>query len=220
MGVIAKGGLEELLMECYKRLYSHFGPQKWWPGDTLMEICVGAILTQNTNWNNVSKAIENLKKAAILDCSALYHLPTEELAALIRPAGYFNVKARRLKNFINFVWENYGGSLDKMFQTDCGPLRQALLSVKGIGPETADSIMLYGGNKPTFVVDAYTMRCLRRHDIVDEYCQYEDARRLFMENIPQDVTLYNEYHALFVALGKHYCRSRKPGCASCPLQGL
>lgn len=217
--VIAKGGLEELLMLYYQRLYDHFGPQNWWPGDTKIEICVGAILTQNTNWNNVAKAIKNLKNAEVLTLPALYNIPIHNLAELIRPAGYFNVKAKRLKNFIHFVWDRHGQSLDNMFQLETEELRQELLSVKGIGPETADSILLYGGNKPTFVIDAYTMRILRRHDIIDEDCQYEQARMLFMDNLPMEVSLYNEYHALLVALGKHFCRPRKPKCESCPLKG-
>jgi len=219
MNSIGKGGLQEQLLEYYERLFSHFGPQKWWPGDSPLEVCVGAILTQNTNWNNVARAIENLKKAGLLRADALYSIPAEELARHIRPAGYYNVKASRLKNFINYLWSNHQGRLDKMFDMDMEPLRDELLTVKGIGPETADSILLYGGGKPTFVIDAYTMRCLRRHDIIDDECQYEDARRLFMANLPLDVQLYNEYHALFVALGKHYCRPRRPGCNKCPLEG-
>ncbi len=219
MNTIGKGGLGEQLLEYYERLFSHFGPQKWWPGETPLEICVGAILTQNTNWKNVTRAIENLKKAELLRIDALHSLPTEELARYIRPAGYYNVKAKRLKNFIDYVWDRHQGRLDKMFEYDTEPLRDDLLSINGIGPETADSILLYGGGKPTFVIDAYTMRCLRRHNIVDDEFEYEDARRLFMENLPLDVQLYNEYHALFVALGKHYCRPKGPCCNKCPLEG-
>lgn len=207
-------------MDIYHRLSSHFGPRHWWPGDTPLEVMVGAVLTQNTAWKNVEKAIVALKATENLTLSALYHIPLYELAHLIRPAGYYNLKASRLKNLIVFAYEESGGELTRFFNGDVELLRNRLLTVKGIGPETADSILLYAGGLPTFVVDAYTMRMLTRHCLLEEKSSYETVRRLFMDNIPPQPTLYNEFHALIVELGKNYCHKRKPACESCPLHEL
>ncbi len=207
------------MTEIYDRLYGHFGPQHWWPGNTPFEIAVGAILTQNTNWGNVEKAITNLKKAKKLNSKALRNISTTKLASLIRPAGYFNIKADRLKHFIDFLADHYNGSMKKMREEEPLPLRDKLLGVKGIGPETADSILLYALEKPVFVIDAYTKRILSRHELVSEKAAYHDLQGIFQENLPQDVKLFNEYHALFVMLGKNHCRP-KPRCEGCPLQGL
>ncbi|MCD6320518.1 MAG: endonuclease III domain-containing protein [Candidatus Desulfofervidaceae bacterium] len=207
------------LMEIYETLFQHFGPQHWWPGETPFEIVVGAILTQNTAWKNVEKAINNLKKANLLTPQALYALPYTYLTQLIRPAGFFNVKAKRLKHFLHFLFEEYKGDLEKMFADDTDSLRKKLLEVPGIGPETADSILLYAGNKPSFVVDAYTRRILFRHNLIPEEADYEEVRNFFMDHLPEDVQLFNEYHALLIALGKNYCRP-KPLCENCPLKGI
>jgi len=206
------------LMQIYRRLYRHYGNLHWWPGENALEISVGAILTQNTAWTNVDKAIRRLKESRSLSFKALSRVPRRRLASLIKAAGYFNVKARRLKNFISFLERRYGGSLKKMFREKANPLRGELLSVNGIGPETADSILLYAGEKPVFVIDAYTKRILARHGLLHYENSYDESQRLFMERLPPDVALYNQYHAMFVKVGKEFCRSR-PLCGSCPLNG-
>lgn len=200
----------------YKTLFNAFGPQYWWPGDTPFEVAVGAILTQNTNWGNVEKAINNMKAAGALSARKIHEMPMSRLAALIRPAGYFNVKAKRLKAFINFLMENYQGSIKRMKEEEIHALREKLLSVNGIGPETADSILLYALGKPIFVIDAYTKRVLSKHRIMDHDKSYEDFQALFHSSLERDVKLYNEYHALFVRVGKTFCRP-KPQCDECPL---
>jgi endonuclease-3 related protein len=205
-------------MQIYRRLYRQFGDLHWWPGDSPLEISVGAILTQNTAWTNVEKAIGRLKKERSLGVEALCRLSPRRLGRLIQSAGYFNVKARRLKNFLSFLKKNYGGSLKRMFRQEAGGLRAELLSVNGTGPETADSILLYAGEKPVFVIDAYTKRVLSRHGVMPYEKGYDDFQRLFMKHLPPDVALYNQYHAMFVNLGKYFCR-KKPLCASCPLNG-
>jgi len=203
----------------YKTLLKAFGPQHWWPGDTPFEVAVGAILTQNTNWGNVEKAINNLKAARVLSAKKNYGMPASELAALIKPAGYFNIKARRLRAFINFLVENYQGSMEKMKKEDIHTLRERLLAVNGVGPETADSILLYALEKPVFVIDAYTKRVLSRHKIMEHDKSYGDFQNLFHRSLKKDAALFNEYHALFVKVGKLYCRP-KPLCEICPLEHL
>ncbi len=205
-------------MDIFNRLHGFFGPQNWWPGDTPFEIAVGAILTQNTNWGNVEKAIKNLKRNGKLSAKALHGMPREKLASLIKPAGYFNIKAKRLKHFLDFLAADYKGSMKRLGKEDLRTLRKRLLDVNGIGPETADSILLYATGKPVFVIDAYTKRVLQRHKLVPENATYHDMQSLFHDNLPPDVDLFNEYHALFVMLGKHYCRP-KPRCGGCPLNG-
>ena len=205
-------------MQVYRRLYRHYGDLHWWPGESPLEVSVGAILTQNTAWTNVEKAIKRLKETRSLSVKALNGLPHRRLASLIKSAGYFNVKARRLKNFISFLQGRYGGSLRKMFNQKTDFLRQELLSVNGTGPETADSILLYAGEKPIFVIDAYTKRILSRHGLMPYEKNYEDFRQLFMKSIPSNVALYNQYHAMLVNVGKDFCRS-KPLCSNCPLNG-
>ena len=205
-------------MQLYRRLYRHYGDLQWWPGETPLEISVGAILTQNTAWTNVEKAIKRLKEAHSLNVAALARMSHSRLAPLIKSAGYFNVKARRLKNFLSFLQGRYGGSLRKMFTQKPSRLREELLSVNGIGPETADSILLYAGEKPVFVIDAYTKRILSRHGILPYEESYDEFQELFMRQLPRSVTLYNQYHGMFVNIGKDFCRKR-PLCASCPLNG-
>lgn len=207
-----------VLLDGFDRLMSHFGPRGWWPGDTPFEVMVGAILTQNTNWKNVERAISNLKRAKVLSPRRLYELPPAKLASLIRPAGYFRVKARRLRSFLKFFLDSYGGSTRRMAAQDAGRMRGELLSVNGIGPETADSIILYALGKPVFVVDAYTKRILNRHALCTEDADYNEIQEFFMDRLPSDVPLYNEYHALIVEAGKDYCRAT-PRCGECPLRG-
>jgi len=209
----------KILIEIYDILYKSFGPQHWWPGDSPFEIAVGAILTQNTNWGNVEKAINNLKNSGTLDAHILHKMPRARLASMIRPAGYFNIKAKRLKNFLAFLTNHYKGFIENMKHDDLHELRTRLLEVNGIGPETADSILLYALDKPVFVIDAYTKRVLIRHKIVSENATYHEMQELFHKNLPTDVPLYNEYHALFVMAGKHFCKP-KPKCQGCPLEKI
>jgi endonuclease-3 related protein len=210
---------DRTLHKIYSKLFTAFGPQHWWPGETAFEVAVGAILTQNTNWGNVEKAIGNLKKEGLLDAGHLRRMPARQLAGLIRPAGYFNIKAARLKNFIELLATRYGGSMRKMKSEDETTIRERLLSVNGIGPETADSIILYALGKPVFVIDAYTKRVLSRHGIMKRDSSYDDFQGLFHSALERDPVLYNEFHALFVRLAKENCRT-KPICEGCPLEGM
>ena len=207
------------LMDIYDALYAHYGPQGWWPGDTQFEMMVGAILTQNTNWQNVEKAINNLKQAKMLNAKAVHNMPEGELAELIRPSGYFNIKAKRLKSFIEYFMERYGGSVARMKKAGCEKLRDEILAVKGVGPETADSILLYALGCPVFVVDAYTKRIFSRHGFFPENADYHEVQRYFMDRIPKDVKLYNEYHALIVRLAKDRCMKKAGKCELCLLTG-
>ena len=202
----------------YGKLRKHFGPQHWWPGETPFEISVGAILTQNTNWSNVEKAIANLKSAKVMSPRKLYAVPEKKLAALIRPSGYFNVKAKRLRAFLALLCEKYHGSLRRLFKLEFDALREELLGVNGIGEETADSIILYAAGKPTFVIDAYTRRIFSRHGMCDRKARYSELKLIFESHLKPDARLYNEYHALIVRLGKEFCRARAPLCIECPLQ--
>ena len=208
-----------ILETIYDRLVSTFGPQHWWPGDTPFEVAVGAILTQNTNWQNVEKAINNLKHVRALSAKALHTMPAAELSGHIRPAGYFNIKAKRLKNFVNFLIKDYQGSMKKMAKEDLTIIRHKLLSVNGIGPETADSIILYALEKAVFVIDAYTKRILSRHTILHHDASYEIYQNLFHEKLRTDASLFNEYHALMVRLAKDFCRP-DPRCSGCPLERI
>ncbi len=210
----------ELLQEMYDRLHGHFGGQDWWPGDSPFEIMVGAILTQNTNWKNVERAIDNLKQADVLSLAAMSALPRDLLAEYIRLAGYYNIKATRLQNFFSLINRHWDGDLDFFLSQPRDTLREQLLSVKGIGPETADSIVLYAAGLPIFVVDTYTHRILTRHEIIDESFDYHAIQELFMDNLEEDTRLFNEYHALIVQVGKDFCKKSKPVCADCPLAGL
>ncbi len=209
--------MKKSLLDIYNKLYKRFGPQDWWPGDTEFEIIVGAILTQNTAWANVEKAIYNLKKHKLLSPVKLSRTKPPKIAALIRPSGYYNIKTRRLLNFINYLNIEYGGDLKRMFRQKTDALRKRLLGIKGIGPETADSILLYAGDKPVFVVDAYTKRIFSRYGLLSEGASYDEIQRLFLHNLPKSVKLYNEYHALIVRAGKDLCR-KKPKCSLCSLQ--
>jgi endonuclease-3 related protein len=209
--------VSEILSEIYQLLYDAFGPQHWWPGETPFEIMIGAILTQNTSWTNVEKAIANLNRAGRLTPDALHRIEIKQLAELIRPAGYYNIKAKRLKNFVEWLFERYGGELANLQTISTGQLREELLAVKGVGRETADSILLYALGRPVFVVDAYTARITSRHELIEPGADYEQLRQLFESNLPQDVRLFNEYHALLVKAGKEFCRP-KAKCNGCPLE--
>jgi endonuclease-3 related protein len=207
------------LEQLYDRLLGAYGPQHWWPGETPFEVMVGAVLVQNTSWQNVRKAIDNLRRLDLMEPRALYAVPQEELEELIRPAGYFRVKARRLRNLLALVVHRYDGSLEAMFQTRLPELREQLLGVRGIGPETADSILLYAGGMPTFVVDTYTHRVLARHGWIGFDADYYELKDHGEGGLPQDASLMNEFHALLVRVGKEHCRKR-PVCRGCALADL
>lgn len=212
-----KSATGQRLMEMFNLLLNHYGPRNWWPAETELEMMIGAVLTQNTNWKNVKKALENLKKDGLLSLDNLFTVTASELAQEIRPAGYYNIKAKRLKNLINYIADRYNGDLSALLEDDTQDLRQGLLSVNGIGPETADSILLYAANRPIFVIDAYTHRILYRHEMTEEQSTYQELQELFMDNLPEDSSLFNEFHALIVETAKDYCR-KKPLCDRCPLK--
>ena len=209
-----------ILLKIYSSLYNYFGPLNWWPGDTPFEIMVGAILTQNTSWNNAEKAINNLKKENLLDPRKLYGINQKELAQLVRPSGYYNIKAKRLKNFVNLFINDFEGSAEEMFSGDVRELRRKLLKVNGIGPETADSILLYAGKKAFFVVDAYTKRIFSRHKLISKDFTYYQIQEFFNQGLDRDVELFNEFHAQIVMLGKTICTSKNPDCTKCPIAFL
>ena len=211
--------INEKLTEIYQLLFDRFGRQHWWPGETRFEIITGAILTQNTNWGNVEKAIANLKSAGCLTAEKMHNLDIAGLAELIRPAGYYNIKTKRLKNFLSWLFRDYDGDLTRLEKLDTEQLRAELLAIKGIGPETADSILLYAFGREIFVVDAYTARIATRHGLVEPGADYEQLRELFESNLPRDRQLFNEYHALLVKVGKNWCKPRAQ-CAGCPLENL
>ncbi len=211
--------MKRQLNRIFSRLYSAFGAQHWWPADSAFEVIVGAILTQNTSWSNVEKAITALKEKKLLSPQKLYRLKPKQLATLIRSAGYYNIKAARLKSFLKFFFENHAAEIKSMAKTDLTVLRKQLLAVNGIGQETADSILLYALNKPIFVVDAYTKRIFSRHGLIKEETEYLQVQDIFMRNLKKDAKLFNEYHALLVKLAKDYCHKQNPKCEICPLHG-
>ena len=215
---LSRMNLRNELFEIYAKMNSHFGDLKWWPADEPFEVMVGAILTQNTAWTNVEKAIAALKERNLLNPGAILRIPEEDLAELIHPSGYYHLKAARLRSYVRFFTENYSGNIQIMRKENLSVLREKLLGVWGIGRETADSILLYACEKPIFVIDSYTKRILSRHHLITKDPTYEGIQNLFMENLPHELSLFNQYHALIVNTGKIFCR-KQPNCASCPLGG-
>jgi endonuclease III related protein len=211
--------MQQRLMGIFDSLLAAFGPRHWWPGDSPLEVMVGAVLTQNTSWRNVEKAIANMKEAGLLEIARLAEVGESELARIIRPAGYYNVKSRRLKALISNFHRRFEGSIENAAALTTAELRAYLLSLNGIGPETADSILLYALERPVFVVDAYTRRFLRNHGLADHTGDYHDIQKLFTDNLPGDLYLFNEYHALIVRLAQEHCKKR-PDCPTCPLVGM
>ena len=202
------------LTRIYKKLYRRFGPQHWWPARTRFEVIVGAVLTQNTAWRNVEKAIDNLRRHKLLSLEKMLAADTRRLARCIKPAGYFNIKAQRLKNVVQFL--RHDAACLKQFDTIS--LRKRLLEVNGVGPETADSILLYAFDRPSFVVDAYTRRIFSRLGIVQQKDSYDCVKAVFENNLARKRALFNEYHALIVRLGKEHCTKNNPACTTCPLR--
>ncbi len=213
------GSKGKILAEMYERLLRVLGPRNWWPAESPFEVIVGAILTQNTSWVNVEKAIDNLKRAGILTPMGIKHVDYDELTLVIKPSGFYRLKASRLKRFVDFFYDEFDGDMSRMKSQDLGSIREKLLKVDGIGPETADSIILYALEKPIFVVDAYTKRIFSRHNLISDTWNYEEVQGMVMGALGRDVGMYNEFHALLVFSGKHWCR-RNPRCAGCPLEGL
>lgn len=209
--------LKERLLDIYGRLFRRYGPQHWWPGDGAFEIIIGAILTQSASWDNVDKALANLKAQGLLEPAALRAMAQEELATLIKPSVYFNAKARKVKAFVQYLWEHYSDDLEALLERDAHHLREELLSIYGIGEETADDIVLYAANKPIFVIDAYTRRILGRLGLDPTRNTYSCYQAIFMDNLPHDANLFNEYHALLDRHGLETCRKDKPACGECCL---
>ncbi|MDQ7031172.1 MAG: endonuclease III domain-containing protein [Desulfonauticus sp.] len=208
------------LLDIYKLLLQNLGPSNWWPGDSPFEIAVGAILTQNTNWHNVEKAINNLKQANLLTEEAIFQIDEQTLASHIKPSGFFNIKAKRLKNFVTWLYQEANLNLLNLQNYPLETLRPKLLAVSGIGPETADSILLYALNKPIFVVDVYTKRMFFRHGLIPEETTYSEVQELFMDNLEPNVKMFNEFHALIVRACKKWCTKKNPKCEQCPLKNL
>jgi len=209
-----------VLQAYYDALFEAYGPQHWWPGRTRFEVIVGAILTQNTSWSNVESAMRNLRREKLLSPIAMERVSYARLARLIRSSGYFRQKAHKLKAFVRYLRTAHQGSLTKMFHTPTARLREQLLAVHGIGPETADSILLYAGKHPVFVVDAYTRRILERHHLAHGKQSYDEIRAFFEQSLPRGAALFNEYHGLIVRTGKDFCRARAPLCEHCPLKAF
>lgn len=211
------------IFRMHSALLRALGPQGWWPGDGALEISIGAILTQNTAWTNVERALSNLKRAGVLtknmrrSLEMLHATPQARLAQWVRPSGYFRQKARRLKHFLRHAMERHGGDLERWYRRPLGALRRELLSLDGIGPETADSILLYAAGKRVLVVDAYTRRVLARHGFPVLGLSYDELRFFLEARLPRSARLYNEFHALLVNVGKTWCRPRAPRCGACPL---
>ncbi len=204
----------------YRRLLEEFGSQGWWPAETRLEVILGAILTQNTTWRNAALGIGRLRDAGMLDLVPLSATSPARLQSLIRPAGFFRQKARTIRGFLRWLDEAHGGSLDRMFSQPAESLRFDLLQLKGLGPETVDAILLYAGGEPFFVADAYTRRILARHGVIAADAGYHEAQQSIHRSLDRDATVYNEFHALLVEVGKRYCRRREARCGSCPLQSF
>ncbi len=207
------------LMEIYYRMYRHFGPRGWWPAETPFEVIIGAVLTQFVSWRNVERAIANLKDSNMLSIDAICDVDTAVLEEHIRSTRFYKQKAKKLKVFCNHLKKNYGGRLEDFFKKPVEELRSELLSLYGIGEETADSIILYAAQKPVFVVDSYTRRIFSRLGFFSEDIKYGDMQNFFMDNLTHETALFNEYHALIDAAGNRYCSARKPDCPGCPLFG-
>jgi endonuclease III related protein len=208
---------QQRLLNIFNLLLNAFGKRNWWPGETELEIIIGAVLTQNTSWKNVEKAIDNLKQRNVLDIETLYKMNKETLALIIKPSGFYNIKSKRLKNIINVIYDEYSSNILNLKNINMWSIREKLLGINGIGRETADSIILYALNKPIFVIDVYTKRFLKNHRLYDEESDYDTVQRFFMKNLPNDTYLFNEFHALIVYLGQSFCK-KVPLCSRCPLE--
>jgi endonuclease-3 related protein len=205
------------LLQFYAAMDEHFGNLHWWPGDSILEMLIGAVLTQNTAWRNVERAIANMKEHRLIHIGRILKTEPAELETFLRPSGFFRIKAERLVNLLRFIEDEYAGDCERMFGEELWALRKKLLAISGIGEETADCMLLYGGGKPVFVVDTYTRRILSRHGLIQEGSTYAEIQDFFMRHLPPDCMLYGQYHALLVEVGKAFCR-KKPDCGACPLE--
>ncbi|HSC78321.1 MAG TPA: hypothetical protein VLB32_07135 [Candidatus Acidoferrales bacterium] len=210
-------GTGRVLRRYYGRLYRHFGPQRWWPARTRFEVILGALLTQNTSWANVEKALNNLRREDLLSPARLSRVRVPRLERLLRPSGYFRQKTRAVRHFLGHLQNHYAGSLRKMLSRPAAELRDELLDLNGIGEETADSMLLYAAGRPVFVIDAYTRRVISRHGLASERATYGELQDVFHRHLPRRASLFNEYHALLVLVGKGYCHRQEPNCDACPL---
>jgi len=215
-----RDGYSNSYIEAYDLLYAYFGQQGWWPAETPLEVMVGSVLTQNTNWINVTKAIDNLRQKGLLVYPQLLEISVDQLAEYIRPSGYYNLKAKRLHNLLEMINVCYDGNLDCFLEDGMESARENLLNVKGVGQETADSILLYACGQPVFVIDTYTHRVFSRHNLVEEETDYQTMQTVFMDHLPEDTQLFNEFHALIVLVAKQFCKKTNPDCERCPLLGL
>jgi len=209
--------IQERLLSIFNTLLHSFGKRHWWPGETTLEIIIGAVLTQNTSWKNVEKAIKNLKRHDALNIDRLHRMDKTELARIILPSGFYNIKSDRLKNIIDVIYNDYDSNISKLYSVNVWHTRDKLLAIKGIGKETADSIILYALNKPIFVIDAYTKRFLQNHRLYNGESDYDSLQQFFMKNLPEDTYLFNEFHALIVYLCQNFCK-KIPVCEECPLK--
>ena len=207
----------EKLISVYTLMLNYFGNLNWWPGETEFEVIIGAILTQNTSWTNVEKSISLIKNNGLMNPESIYELHVDELAKLVRSSGYFNQKAKKIKHFLSFFYDKYKFDMDIMKSVPVDVMREQLLAINGIGPETADSILLYALSKPVFVVDAYTKRIFSRHGFIEKNASYHEVQAFFETHLDKDEPLFNEYHALIVNTGKYFCGT-KPKCENCPLR--
>ena len=208
----------ELLPRYYSVLRARFGPQQWWPARTRLEVILGAILTQNTTWHNATLALRNLRKSGLLSWQALRRACLSGLEACVRPAGFYRQKARTIRDFVDWLAREHAGSLDRLFSLPTDELRRRLLDLRGLGPETVDAIILYAVERPLFVADAYTRRVLARHGFVSDAADYHQTQEFLHAHLPPDTSLFNEFHALLVAVGKKHCKPQSPRCAGCPLE--
>ncbi len=217
MSLLSNKKKKYIFLRIYKTLFKYYGPQHWWPGEIPFEIMIGAILTQNTSWRNVELAINNLKERGLLTPQGINKMSIQRFRKLIRPAGFFNIKAERIRTFVRYFLKEYKGNIRKMQKEETSFLREKILAIKGIGPETCDSILLYALEKPVFVVDAYTRRVFSRHNIISGEATYSEIQLVFENNLKRDASLFNEYHALIVRLAKDKCKAKEYDCESCPL---
>jgi len=211
-------GPGELLNRCYSVLHGRFGPQKWWPARTRLEVILGAILTQNTAWHNATLALRNLRRCGLLSWQGLRHASLARLEACVRPAGFYRQKARTIRDFVDCISRQHGGTLHRLLALPEDELRGRLLKLRGLGPETVDAILLYAAGRPLFVADAYTRRVLARHGFVSVAAGYRETQEFLHARLPRDASLFNEFHALLVEVGKKHCKPRAPQCAGCPLE--
>jgi len=218
MAAVPNPAKTQLLTGYYAALLGRFGPQQWWPGRTRLEVILGAILTQNTAWHNATLALRKLRQAGLLSWRGLRAAGLDTLEACVRPAGFYRQKARTIRNFVDWLEREHGGSLSRLFSLPAEELRRRLLELRGVGPETADAILLYAAERPLFVADAYTRRVLSRHGVIAADSGYHETQEFLHTHLPREAAFFNEFHALLVEVGKKHCTPHSPNCPQCPLE--